>query len=139
MKFTFPFAVLAVLLSSCTSNSPLPLDADHAKVILLTDDATKKDARDALTVATKFLEHWRDGEIDKALTFVDRRLRDVFEKEMARKQNTKDIERVTEIRVFRTGRSNALVARVGVVRKGRPGGMILDMEFMDKTWIITAK
>ena len=139
MKFTFPFAVLAVLLSSCTSNSPLPLDADHAKVILLTDDATKKDARDALTVATKFLEHWRDGEIDKALTFVDRRLRDVFEKEMARKQNTKDIERVTEIRVFRTGRSNALVARVGVVRKGRPGGMILDMEFMDKTWVITAK
>ena len=139
MKFTFPFAVLAVLLSSCTSNSPLPLDADHAKVILLTDDATKKDARDALTVATKYLEHWRDGEIDKALTFVDRRLRDVFEKEMARKQNTKDIERVTEIRVFRTGRSNALVARVGVVRKGRPGGMILDMEFMDKTWIITAK
>ena len=139
MKFTFPFAVLAVLLSSCTSNSPLPLDADHAKVILLTDDATKKDARDALTVATKYLEHWRDGEIDKALTFVDRRLRDVFEKEMARKQDTKDIERVTEIRVFRTGRSNALVARVGVVRKGRPGGMILDMEFMDKTWVITAK
>ena len=139
MKFTFPFAVLAVLLSSCTSNSPLPLDADHAKVILLTDDATKKDARDALTVATKYLEHWRDGEIDKALTFVDRRLRDVFEKEMARKQDTKDIERVTEIRVFRTGRSNALVARVGVVRKGRPGGMFLDMEFMDKTWVITAK
>ena len=138
MKFTFPFAVLAVLLSSCTSNSPLPLDADHAKVIL-THGATKKDARDALTVATKYLEHWRDGEIDKALTFVDRRLRDVFEKEMARKQDTKDIERVTEIRVFRTGRSNALVARVGVVRKGRPGGMFLDMEFMDKTWVITAK
>lgn len=138
MKFTFPFAVLAVLLSSCTSNSPLPLDADHAKVIL-THGATKKDARDALTVATKYLEHWRDGEIDKALTFVDRRLRDVFEKEMARKHDAKDIERVTEIRVFRTGRSNALVARVGVVRKGRPGGMFLDMEFMDKTWVITAK
>ena len=132
-----PFLVLLfAVLASCTSPTPLPFDAENAEVTLTS--GTQADAHAALQVITKFLEHWRDDEIEKALAFVIPKLRDQFQKELTRKhESVKGIKHIKSIRVYTHSRRNVLVARVGFVVA--PDQEIrMDMELGEGRWMVTA-
>ncbi len=137
MMRSLPLIVLLfAVLASCTSPTPLPFDAEKAEVTL--SSGTQVDAHAALQVIAKFLEHWRDDEIEKALAFVIPKLRDQFQKELTRKhESVKGIKHIKSIRIYTHSRRNVLVARVWFVVAPHQG-IGMDMEFGEGRWMVTA-